>query len=189
MKFSKSIVLIISILGTSFFSQEKTVAEEVYFIRGGFDVFSTGMNEMAKTLQAKGINASAHSIVAWKSIANDIIKRSKEKKVSYPIIFLGHSLGADAAPDFANYLGENGISVDLVIGFDATGTRTFRNGAKKVINYKNPIAGDYVKGAGFKGTITQIDVSKYKANHFNIEKVDAIQKLALAAVLSKLGRR
>ncbi len=189
MKFSKSILLIVPMFVTIFFPNTQAVGEDVYFVRGGFDVFSTGMNEMAKTLQAKGIKASAHGIMSWKSIANDIIKRSKTKSVSYPIIFLGHSLGADAAPEFANYLGENGISVDLVIGFDATATRTFRKGAKKVINYKNPMGGNYVKGEGFRGTITQVDVSEYKANHFNIEKVEEVQKLALSAVLSKLGRR
>ena len=165
-------------------------AEEVYFIRGGFDIFSVGMNDMANELKAKGIKASAHSIMAWKGIADDIIKRSKVKKgVSYPIIFLGHSLGADAAPEFANYLGEHGIAVDLVIGFDATGRRVFNKGAKKVINYRSSAMGPYVKGPGFRGTLTEVDVSKYGANHFTIEQVEEVQKLAMTAVLSQLRRR
>jgi len=165
-------------------------AEEVYLIRGGFDIFSVGMNEMANELKAKGIKASAHSIMAWKGIADDIIRRSKIKKgVSYPIIFLGHSLGADAAPQFANYLGEHGIAVDLVIGFDATGRRVFNKGAKKVINYRSSAMGPYVKGPGFRGTLTEVDVSKFGANHFTIEQVREVQDLAIAAVLSQLRRR
>ena len=139
-------------------------AEEVYFIRGGFDIFSVGMNDMANELKAKGIKASSHSIMAWKGIADDIIRRSKIKKgVSYPIIFLGHSLGADAAPEFANYLGENGVAVDLVIGFDATGRRVFGKGAKKVINYRSSAVGPYIKGPGFRGTLTEANPLRPRA--------------------------
>jgi len=165
-------------------------AEEVYLIRGGFDIFSVGMNDMANELKAKGIKASAHGIMAWKGIADDIIKRSKVKKgVSYPIVFLGHSLGADAASEFANYLGEHGIAVDLVIGFDATGRRVFTKGAKKVINYHSSAMGPYVKGAGFRGTLTEVDVSKYGVNHFTIDQAKEVQKLAMAAVTSEVKRR
>lgn len=165
-------------------------AEEVYLIRGGFDIFSVGMNDMANELKAKGIKATSHSIMAWKGIADDIIRRSKIKKgVSYPIIFLGHSLGADAAPEFANYLGQNGVAVDLVIGFDATGRRVFGKGAKKVINYRSSAVGPYIKGPGFKGTLTEVDVSKFGANHFTIEQTKEVQELAMKAVLSQLRRR
>jgi hypothetical protein len=173
-----------------FISPGNARTEEVYLIRGGFDIFSVGMNDMANELKAKGIKASSHSIMAWKGIADDIIRRSKIKKgVSYPIIFLGHSLGADAAPQFANYLGEHGIAVDLVIGFDATGRRVFTKGAKKVINYRSSEMGPYVKGPGFRGTLTEVDVSKYGANLFTIEQVAEVQELAMKAVLSQLRRR
>lgn len=185
MKKSSFVIALLSF----FLSVGQSLAAEVYLIRGGFDIFSVGMNEMAKELKAKGINASAHSSMAWKGIADDIIKRSKEKKVSYPIIFLGHSLGADAGPKFANYLGENGIAVDLVIGFDATGRRVFTKGAKKVINYRSSAMGPYVKGPGFRGTLTEVDVSKYGVNHFTIEQNKEVQKLAMAAVASTLRRR
>ena len=171
------------------FTADRAFSEEVYLIRGGFNVFSTGMDQMAQKLRFRGIKASSHGIMSWKGIANDIIKRSKAKKVSYPIIFLGHSLGADVAPEFASYLAENGVTVDLVIGFDATSNRTFNKGAKKVINYRTPMGGYYVKGQGFNGTITQVDVGEYGANHFTIEKVAGVQQLALGAVLSRLGRR
>ena len=164
-------------------------AEEVYFFRGGFDIFSTGMNQMASQLKAKKIKASTHSFTAWRSIANDIVRRSKMKKVSYPIVVLGHSFGADAVSEFANYLGQNGISTDLVFGFDSMGAQTFTKGAKKVINYRSSQVGPYVKGAGFRGSISHVDVSKFGANHFTIEQVNGVQALAMKEVLSKVGRR
>lgn len=164
-------------------------AEEVYFFRGGFDIFSTGMNQMANELKGKKIKASSHSFMAWQSIANDIVARSKQKKVSYPIIVLGHSFGADAVTEFANFLGQNGISTELVIGFDATGKRTLTKGAKRVVNYQSSHIGPFVKGAGFRGTLTHVDVTKYGVNHFTIEQVKEVQALAMKEVLAKVGRR
>lgn len=160
-------------------------AEEVYFFRGGFDIFSTGMNQMAAELREKGVRASSHSFMAWRSIANDILKRSAEKKVSYPIIVLGHSFGADVVADFANYLGGHGIPTELVIGFDPNGTRAFTKGAKRVVNYRASRIDRYVRGEGFRGTISHVDVSKYGANHFTIEQVREVQELAMKEVLSK----
>lgn len=164
-------------------------AAEVYLFRGGFDIFSTGMNQMASQLRAKKVNASSHGFMAWQSIAEDIVRRSKERKVSYPIIALGHSFGADAVSEFANFLGQNGISTELVIGFDPTGARTFTKGAKKVVNYRCGETGPYRKGAGFRGTISHVNVANYGANHFNIEQVKSVQALAMKEVLAKAGRR
>lgn len=160
-------------------------AEEVYLFRGGFDIFSTGMNQMAAELRAKNVKASSHSFMAWQSIANDIVRRSAEKKVSYPVIVLGHSFGADVVADFANYLGQHGIPTELVIGFDPNGTRVFTSGAKRVVNYRSSRTDRYVKGEGFRGTISQIDAKQYGANHFTIEQVKAVQELAMKEVLSK----
>ena len=163
-------------------------AAEVYLMRGGFDVFSIGMNEMAETLKKEGIDAKAQSFASWKFVADDIIKRSKTKSVSYPIVYLGHSFGADAGPDFANYLGKNGIQVDLVIGFDALSSKTLGPGAKKVINYCTHTGGRYTAGQGFRGKITEVDVTKFGVNHFNIEQADRVQQLALDAVRSQVRK-
>ena len=59
-----------------------TKAEEVYMIRGFMNVFSDGMNQMTRQLNARGIRAKVISNGAWQEIANDIIRRSKSKKVS-----------------------------------------------------------------------------------------------------------
>jgi thioesterase domain-containing protein len=98
---------------------------------------------------------------------------------------LGHSFGADVVVDFANYLGQHGIPTELVIGFDPNGSRVFRLGAKNAINYRSARVDRYVKGEGFRGTIRNVDVSHYGANHFNIEQVKAVQELALKEVLAK----
>lgn len=171
-------------LAASLFPSAPLVAEEVYLIRGGFNVFSLGMNDMADKLRARGINASAHGISAWPGIASDIVRRSKSNQVSYPIVYLGHSLGANAAPAFAAQLARHGISADLVIGFDATGRRVFTGGAKRVVHFQAAARRPYVKGPGFGGTIRHVDVSRVGANHFNIEQNVVVQRMALQEVLA-----
>lgn len=171
------------------FAAGPAAAEEIYFFRGGFDIFSTGMNRMASELREQGLRASSHGFMAWQGIAKDIVQRSKEKKVSYPVVVLGHSFGADAVTEFANYLGRNGVRTELVIGFDATGTRTLTAGAKRVVNYRSSRKGPFVKGPGFRGSITQVDVSRFGANHFTIEQIREVQELAMKEVRSTVKRR
>ena len=178
----KRIVLLFVFLATAGLPRSAESAE-VYLIRGGFNVFSLGMNEMAEKLRSQGIRASAHGISAWRGIAADIVKRSKTKEVSYPIIYLGHSLGANAAPQFAAYLDEHGISADLVIGFDATGRRVFTGGARQVIHYGASRRNPYRPGPGFKGAIRHVGVGDMGANHFNIERKDEVQEMVLREVV------
>lgn len=159
-------------------------AEEVYMIRGFLNVFSDGMNQMTRQLTSKGIRARAISNGAWQDVANDIIRRSKQKRVSYPIVIAGHSLGGVEAPRFANALGAAGVPVALVIGLDPGFPQppAFRKGTKRVVNYKIPSGKNYRKGAGFTGTITTIDVSKYGTDHVGIDKNKKVQSLVIGQI-------
>jgi len=164
-------------------------AEEVYFLRGGFDVFSIGMNQMASQLRKEGVNAKATSFASWRGIADDIVRRSKTKSVSYPIVVLGHSFGGDAAPDFANYLGRHRIPVALVVGLDPLSSKTLHKGAKSVINYRTPTGGRYTAANDFTGRINQVNVAQYGANHFDVEENRAVQNLALQAIRAETRKR
>lgn len=165
-------------------------AEEVYMIRGFLNVFSNGMNQMTKQLRARGIRATAISNGDWRGIAKKIIRRSKQKKVSYPIVIVGHSLGGVEAPDFANMLGAAGVPVALVIGLDP-GFRTphrFGRGTKRVINYKIPSGKHYRRGRGFTGKITTIDVSKYGVDHVGIDKSRSVQRLVIKNIRAQVRK-
>lgn len=160
------------------------VAEEVYMIRGFLNVFSDGMNQMTRQLTAKGIRAKAISNGAWQDVANDIIRRAKKKKVSYPIVIAGHSLGGVEAPRFANALGAAGVPVALVIGLDPGFPQppAFKKGTRRVVNYKIPSGKNYRKGAGFSGSISTIDVSKYGTDHVGIDKNRRVQALVISQI-------
>lgn len=159
-------------------------SEEVYMIRGFLNVFSDGMNQMTRQLKSRGIRARAISNGDWRNVANDIIRRSKQKKVSYPIVIAGHSLGGVEAPRFANALGAAGVPVALVIGLDPGFSQppAFRKGAKRVVNYKIPSGKHYRRGAGFTGSIRTVDVSKYGVDHVGIDKNKRVQSLVIGQI-------
>ena len=182
--------VIAAILSTTSLTVSPAVAEEVYMIRGFLNVFSNGMNQMTKQLRARGIRATAISNGDWRGIAQKIIRRSKQKKVSYPIVIVGHSLGGVEAPDFANTLGAAGVPVALVIGLDP-GFRQpnrFGRGTKRVINYKIPSGKHYRRGRGFTGKIITIDVSKFGVDHVGIDKSKSVQRLVIKNIRAQVKK-
>ncbi len=183
MKFIHQTMMAAVIAAGSFVVQPVNAAE-VYMIRGFLNVFSDGMNQMAKRLRSAGIKAKAVSAESWESVGDDIIRRAKAKKVSYPIVLAGHSLGGVSAPKLANKLGAAGVPVALVIGLDPGFPQppAFRKGARQVLNYKLPGGKRYRKGSGFKGSIRHIDVSKYGTDHVGIDKNPRVQAIVIKQI-------
>ncbi len=179
-----------TVLLASGFVSTPAMSEEVYMIRGFLNVFSNGMNQMTRQLKAKGIRVKAISNGDWNGVASDIIARSKTKRVSYPIVIAGHSLGGVEAVRFANTLGRAGVPTALVIGLDPGFPQppAFTKGAQQVVNYKIPSGKHYRKGAGFKGKISTIDVSKYGTDHVGIDKHPSVQKLVINRIRKQVKK-
>ena len=146
---------------------------ELYLIRGLFNVFSLGMDDLAQQARARGYNTRVFNHTGWKGIANDIIRRSKSRAVSHPIVISGHSLGANSATSMANYLTQKGVKVDLVVPFDPTSKRVVEGNIKMVVNYyiPNGAANTVVGASGFRGKIINVNVSDMRGvGHMNVEK-------------------
>jgi hypothetical protein len=47
----------------------------VYLIRGGLNIFSTGMDELAATLRESGVDARSVSHPSWRDTAAKIVER------------------------------------------------------------------------------------------------------------------
>ena len=165
-------------------------AEEVYMVRGFANVFSRGMDQMTRQLRARGIRARSMSNGEWQAVAQDIIRRSKQGRVSHPIIIAGHSLGGVEAPNFANALGSAGVTVALVIGLDPgfPVPNSFGSGIRHVVNYKIPSGQDYRRGRGFTGRMETIDVSRYGVDHVGIDKHPGVQKLVINRIRRRVGK-
>jgi hypothetical protein len=168
-------------------------AEEVYFIRGAFNVFSRGMDQMVAQLRARGVNARSYSNGQWAGLARDIVARNKQGKVSYPIIIAGHSVGGQEAPRFADALARAGVPVALVVGVDPgfAPPPPFTAGSPRVVNFW--IAGSargnpYRSSGSFSGSIQNVNIRSFGStvDHVGIDKDPKVQARIVGLVMSSL---
>lgn len=184
----------LAVVATPLAIPTKANAEEVYVIRGFLNVFSAGMNQMTAKLKARGVKAKAYSNGAWDGLANDIIKRHKQGKVSFPIVIMGHSVGGQEAPKMSNKLTKAGVPVKLVVGFDPgfAAPVPFSSGSPRVVNYwvAKGSRGNKYRGTGsFSGSISNIDIGAFsKADHVGIDKDPGVQSRAISLVLAAVGK-
>jgi hypothetical protein len=156
----------------------------VFLLRGLLNVFSLGMDKLARKIRAKDIPVRVTNFTNWRGFANELASNYRTDKSLAPVVIIGHSLGADAAIDMANFLGARGVPVRLVVAFDGVHTgHVVSAGVAEVINYYQAEGwGKFVEaGPGFKGKLVNIDLSdRTEIDHLNIEKSDALQAEVIA---------
>lgn len=147
---------------------------EIYLLRGLANIFSRGMDALGAKMVRKGLDARVYNHAAWRELADNIIARAKKKQVSYPIVIMGHSLGANASAMMAKYLGDKGIRVDYVVAFDPTVSTAVGPNVKRVINFYLPNdsrTNTIKKASGFKGVLKNINVTGVRGiSHTTVEK-------------------
>ncbi|MEM7069871.1 MAG: thioesterase domain-containing protein [Pseudomonadota bacterium] len=166
---------------------------EVYLLRGLANVFSRGMDTLGAKMVRKGLDARVYNHAAWRDLADNILARAKKKQVSYPVVIMGHSLGANASAHMAKYLGDRGIRVDYVVAFDPTVTTAVGKNVRRVINFYLPNDGhtNVVKKApGFKGVLKNINVRGVRGlTHTTVEKDAKFHAEVIQRTLSYTKRR
>jgi alpha-beta hydrolase superfamily lysophospholipase len=179
-----------TMLALGFGSAVSQPRPHVYLFRGLADIFSTGMDTLAEELNKRGVTATSHSHTDWKAIADGAAAAYKAKKEG-PIIIIGHSLGADAAMEMADYLGDKGVVVALIVPFD--GTQSLLPVPANVARVTNFTQRDYAyirPGPGFRGSINNIDLSSdSELGHLNIDKSPALHARVIEEVLAVIGGR
>jgi hypothetical protein len=161
----------------------------VYLFRGLADVFSTGMDTLADELNKRGVYATSHNHADWQMIADRASADYKAKKEG-PIILIGHSLGADAVMEMADYLGDKGVPVALVMPFDGTQSFPAPGNVGRVINFTQRDYAYMRPGLGFRGSLSNVDLSANRdINHLNIDKSPELHARAIKEVLAIVGGR
>src|SRR5271155_586380 len=161
----------------------------VYLFRGLGDVFSTGMDTLAAELNTRGVYATSHSHNDWKSIADRAAADYKAGKEG-PIILVGHSLGADAVMEMADYLGDKGVPVALVVPFDGTQSFPASGNVGRVLNFTQRDYAFMRPGPGFRGSLTNVDLrSDPGIGHLDIDEVPQLHARVIAEVLAIVGGR
>ena len=156
----------------------------VYLLRGAFNIFSLGMDEIAEKLHRYGIYATVNNYLAWPSLAEEAAADYKAGRVR-TIILVGHSSGATAVTEMAARLGELGVPVKLAIGLDPTSRETASGHVDRYVNYyiANGLGTPVTKGKQFNGVLQNVDVEKnQELGHFNIDKNQALQQKVISEI-------
>ena len=109
----RSAVLSLVLLGLSIgISNAQTTTtsqprEHIYLLRGAFNVFSLGMDQIAAKLQQHGIHATVDNYLAWPNLAERAAAEYRSGRAQ-TIILVGHSSGAIAVTSMAARLSELG---------------------------------------------------------------------------------
>ena len=166
---------------------------EIYLLRGLANVFSRGMDTMGAKMVRKGLDARVYNHASWRSLADNIIARNKVKKVSYPIMIMGHSLGANASANMAKYLGDQGIKVQYVVTFDPTVTTAVGKNVSRVVNFYLPNESNsnvVKKASGFRGTLKNVSVRGVRGiTHTTIEKDSKFHREVINRAFSYTKKR
>ena len=166
-------------------ANRKTEVVHVYLLRGLFNVFSTGMDELYAKLRRRGIDATVHSHLEWEFLANEAIRDYKRGRVG-KIVVMGHSAGAVNAIDMANKIGNAGVPVSLVVSLDpAFKTTVTSSNVRWVVNLYMPngIGEKVYNKVGYGGVIENIDLRMNPINHVTLDKSDSIQDRAIEYAL------
>ena len=156
----------------------------VYLLRGIFNVFSLGMDQIAYKLQAAGVATTVANHTSWRGMADDMIANYQSGNRE-PIILMGHSAGADATISIARRLQNAGVPVALIINFDPVSPDPVPPNVKQVVNFYVPAGWGAAVAADrqFKGKLANVNENG-TTNHFSIDKDDGLQRQAIARVLA-----
>jgi len=162
--------------------------DHVYLLRGAFNIFSLGMDEIAERLERMGVYATVNNYLSWQSLADEAAAEYKAGRLRN-IILVGHSSGAIAVTEMAARLGQFGVPVKLAIGLDPTSREVASGNVGRYINYyiANGMGNAVVRGKQFNGVLQNVDVEKNPAlGHFNIDKNHALQEQVIREIRAAL---
>lgn len=149
----------------------------VILLRGWFGVFSTGLDDIADVLKAKGIRAEVAGHLSWKTTAAEILRDRDEGK-TYALVLVGHSQGANNVIDMARLLEEKNVPVALLVTLAPYRQNPLPANVVRAINYYQssgwgaPVTAE----PGFRGKLSNIDMkAESTVSHINIDKSSRIQ--------------
>ena len=163
--------------------------EHVYLLRGAFNVFSLGMDEIAAKLQRRGIHTTVDNYLAWPTLAEQAAAEYKSGRVR-TIILVGHSSGAVAVTSMAARLSQAGVPVKLAIGLDPTSRMTTTGHIDRYINHyiANGFGDPVDRGQDFSGVLQNVDLEHMAdVGHFNIDKNNVLQGMVIRDILAAVS--
>jgi hypothetical protein len=156
--------------------------------RGLIGMIDWGMDQLAARINRSGVAATIDSHTTWRSAASQAI--ADYKRDPKPITAIGHSIGGDAAVQFAEALAAAHVPVALLITYDPTRMAgQIPGNVERYINlYQSSNflgGGDLTQGRGFHGHYASYNLKdRPEIVHINLDKFDRIQELLASKVRS-----
>ena len=170
-------------------AQSKRGAGEVILLRGGFDVFSNGLNTMGARLRSRGVNARVLGYKQWRSVVADVARNWKRSR--RPVVIVGHSWGGNTAIRLATALERRGVPIAYLATFAATAPPPVPGNVRRAVNYYQSSGwGAPLRPArNFRGRLRNVNLAREKGvGHYNIEKQPKLQRQVIRNVLQVVRR-
>jgi len=152
------------------------------------DLIDWGMDELAGRINRTGVAANINSHLMWRSVADQAI--SDYRRDPKPITAIGHSIGGDAAEEFAEHLEAAHVPVSLLITYDPN--RFAHSVPANVHRYINLYqssnvlgGGDLAPVRGFHGNYASFNLkNRPEVIHVNLDKFARIQEILASKIRS-----
>jgi hypothetical protein len=168
---------------------------KVIIIRGAFTVFSLGLNELGDKLAKYGLDVEVIADISTDRATAELIAEYRRKPTTGPIIFVGHSRGAELGPQAAGELMAHKIPVKLIVMVDAVHPTTIPSNVERCVNLYHDSSIGLIHGVPARATsrrteMKNVDINRLRSreqagsiNHFNIDSSSWVHDLVIKEVL------
>lgn len=158
---------------------------KVVILRGFADVFSLGMNDLARMLTEDGYPAETFTHVSWRDLALRLEGDYRATGRRSRIILIGHSLGANDVVRMADWLSRRDVPVRLVVTYDPTQRLAVAGNVRRAVNFFLPggIGRPLHLADGARGSLANVDITDLAGvKHLNMDYSDELWSRTLAEV-------
>jgi hypothetical protein len=165
----------------------------VLIIRGVFNVFSTGLDDLGQELRDRGYDVEVSSPGGSWGGALRLRETYERDPQGPPLVIIGHSMGGRACLHISRYLQSYNIPVKLVVIMDANPWVTVPENVERCVNLyvTNPYGvfhGSPVRGEG-AAQVLNYDVTKVErpewadpVNHFSIHSSEWMHGVVIGEI-------
>jgi pimeloyl-ACP methyl ester carboxylesterase len=117
----------------------KNGGTQVYLLRGANDIYSLGLDVLAKEMADHGIQALSMGGLEWRMLAQAIEQAYADGSWRGDLVFVGHSYGSDDAVLLAAELDTQNIPVRLLLLIDATNPPRIPKNVDRCVHFYQPM--------------------------------------------------
>lgn len=204
---SSRLLLVMTLVAAALVVREATAAGNssakyrgrVVVIRGAFTVFSLGMNELGEKLREHGFDVEVVADINAGRAGERIIEDYRRNSDLGPIVFIGHSRGAELGPREARNLAKHRIPVKLIVMVDAVHPTSIPANVERCVNLYQVnglgvLEGVPARAESKRTRVINADIDRLRSreqggmiNHFNIDSSPWIHQLVVNEVLKVCG--